>query len=263
LDAIKHPGRRVKIAMVGKYTELGDAYISIVESLKHGGIANHAGIDIKWVNAETLEQQKDLEPIFRDVHGIVVPGGFGIRGVEGKIEAIRYARERKIPFLGLCLGLQCAVIEFARNVCKLKGAHSTEFDEGTKHPVIDLMLLQRGIKDKGGTMRLGAYPCKVKKGTLLHNAYQEDLVYERHRHRFEVNNDYRDDLGKAGLIFSGIYQDADLVEVVEIKDHPWFLATQFHPEFKSRPTKPHPIFRDFVKACENRLEEQTTLFNGK
>ncbi|MCX5751733.1 MAG: CTP synthase [Candidatus Saganbacteria bacterium] len=263
LDAIKNPTRRVKIAIVGKYTELGDAYISIVESLKHGGIANHIGIDIKWVNAEMLEQQKDLEPIFRDVHGIVVPGGFGIRGVEGKIEAIRYARERKIPFLGLCLGLQCAVIEFARNVCKLKGAHSTEFDEVTKHPVIDLMLQQRGIKDKGGTMRLGAYPCKVKKGTLLHNAYQEDLVFERHRHRFEVNNDYRDELGKAGLVFSGIYQDADLVEVIEIKDHPWFLATQFHPEFKSRPTNPHPLFRDFVKACGDRLEEQTTLFNGK
>ena len=253
----------VQIAIVGKYTALEDSYISIVEALKHGGISNKTKINLKWVNAEDLEKETNIEPIFRDVHGIVVPGGFGPRGIEGKIKAIRYVRENKIPFLGLCLGMQCAVIEFARNVCKMKGANSSEFAPETKYPVIDLLPGQKNISDKGGTMRLGAYPCKIKKDTLLHQAYKKEKVSERHRHRYEVNNEFRQELGEAGLIFSGIYPKADLVEVIEVKDHPWFLATQYHPEFKSRPTRPHPLFEDLIKAATEKLEEQVALFNAK
>lgn len=250
----------MRIAIVGKYTELGDSYISIVESLKHGGVSNRVGIELKWVNADKLEQEENIEPIFRDVHGIVVPGGFGARGVEGKIRAIRFARENRIPFLGLCLGMQCAVIEFARNVCKMKGANSSEFDPSTKYPVIDLLPEQKGVTEKGGTMRLGAYPCEIKKGTLLSKLYNQDTVFERHRHRYEVNNDLRKQIGDEGLVFSGIYPNADLVEVIELPSHPWFLATQYHPEFKSRPTRPHPIFVGFVKGAADRLEEQVALF---
>ena len=260
VEDMKNPTKKVQIAIVGKYTELGDSYLSIVESLKHGGQANSAAIDIKWVNAEKLEEEENIEPIFREVQGILVPGGFGSRGVEGKIRAIRFARENNVPFLGLCLGMQTAVIEFARNVCKMKGANSSEFDPETKFPVIDLLPEQKGVTEKGGTMRLGAYPCKVKKGTLLHQAYQCDEVSERHRHRYEFNNDYRQPIGEAGMVFSGIYPDADLVEVVEIPTHPWFLATQYHPEFKSRPNRPHPLFASFVKAAVSRLEEQIALF---
>jgi len=263
VEEMKNPQKTVRIAMVGKYTELKDSYISIVEALKHGGVANHVEIEIKWVNADKLEEEEEVEPIFRDAQGILIPGGFGSRGIEGKIKAIRYARENKIPFLGLCLGMQCAVIEFARNVAKKKGANSSEFDAETKYPVIDLLPEQKGISAKGGTMRLGAYLCRIKKGTLLARAYEKDEVYERHRHRYEFNNDFRKEFSEAGMIFSGIYPDADLVEVIEIPDHPWFLATQYHPEFKSRPNHPHPLFRDFVKAATSRLEEQIALFKEK
>ncbi len=260
IEAMKYPTKRIKVAIVGKYVELVDAYLSIIEALKHAGAETKVGVEIKWVNAEDLEGIKNLEPIFRDVQSILVPGGFGIRGVEGKIKAIQYARENKIPYLGLCLGMQCAVIEFARNVCGLTGANSTEFDEKTPYSVIDLMPEQKAIVAKGGTMRLGSYPCKVLPNTKLYQAYKSDLVYERHRHRYELNNKYRDELITHGMVMSGIYGDADLVEVVEVVNHPWFLATQFHPEFKSRPNRAHPIFREFVKAATNRLEEQAPLF---
>jgi CTP synthase len=261
VKTILSPSKIVRIAIVGKYVELPDAYKSVVEALKHGGVANKVGVEIKWINSESIEKDENMEPHFRDVHGIIVPGGFGNRGVEGKIMAIKYARENKIPFLGLCLGMQCAVIEFARNVCNLNGANSTEFDQKTKFPVIGLMEEQKKIMDMGGTMRLGAYPCKITKSTLLHKAYKEDLVKERHRHRYELNNNYRFQFGKAGMVFSGIYPEKDLVEVIEVKDHPWFLATQFHPEFKSRPNRAHPLFRDFIFAAVGRMAEQETLFN--
>jgi CTP synthase len=260
---MKSVDKKVKIAIVGKYTELEDSYISIVESLKHGGIANKVGIELKWVNAERLEEEETIEPIFRDVHGILIPGGFGARGIEGKIKAICYARENNIPFLGLCLGMQCAVIEFARNVCKMKGANSSEFDPETKYPVIDLLPEQKGVSEKGGTMRLGAYPCKIQKQTTLHKLYGKDEVAERHRHRYEFNNDFRQEIGKAGLVFSGIYQAANLVEVIELPTHPWFLATQYHPEFKSRPNRPHPLFAGFISAASTRLAEQIDLFKQK
>jgi CTP synthase len=260
IEKAKQAERAVNIAIVGKYTQLSDSYLSIVEALKHGGIPNGAQVKIVWVNSEQLESLNDLEPVFRDVHGIVVPGGFGSRGIEGKIRAIQYARENKIPFLGLCLGLHCATIEFARNVLGLKGANSTEFDEKAKDPVIDLLPEQKKVKEKGGTMRLGAYPCKIKKNTLLHAAYKKDQVEERHRHRFEFNNEYRDAFVAKGMVLSGIYPAANLVEVIELKEHPWFLATQFHPEFKSRPNRPHPLFVNFVAAASLRLEEQEKLF---
>src|SRR3989339_63264 len=252
--------KHVTIGIVGKYTELEDSYISIVEALKHGGIPHKLGVGFKWINADKLEAEEELEPIFRDVHGLVVPGGFGPRGIEGKIKAIRYARENNLPFLGLCLGMQCAVIEFGRNVCGLKGANSSEFDPKTEYPVIDYLPDQRGLVEKGGTMRLGAYPCKIKKGRLLHKIYNKDQISERHRHRYEINNVFRKQFSEAGIIFSGIYPEADLVEVIELPDHPFFLATQYHPEFKSRPNDPHPIFEKFVLAAEGRLAEQVDLF---
>jgi CTP synthase len=260
VEEMKNPEKIVRVAIVGKYTELEDSYLSIVESLKHGGVANRVKTELKWINAEKLEEEENIEPIFRDVQGILVPGGFGARGIEGKIRAIRFARENNVPFLGLCLGMQCAVIEFARNVCRMKGANSSEFDPETKFPVIDLLPEQRGITEKGGTMRLGAYPCRIKKDTLLFQSYGKEEVMERHRHRYELNNDFRKELGEAGLVFSGIYPEADLVEVIEISDHPWFLATQYHPEFKSRPSRPHPLFAGFVRAATARLEEQVELF---
>ena len=260
-EEMKNPEKQITIAIVGKYTELGDSYISIVESLKHGGIANRSGIKIKWVNAEKLEAEENIDQLFRDVQGILVPGGFGARGIEGKIKAIRYARENNLPFLGLCLGMQCAVIEFARSVCKMKGANSSEFDPRTKYPVIDLLPEQKGIADKGGTMRLGSYPCRIKKGTLLQKLYNKEEIKERHRHRYEFNNEYKAAMEEAGLVFSGLYADADLVEVIELPSHPWFLATQYHPEFKSRPNLPHPIFSGFVGAAVARLDEQGELFD--
>ena len=247
---IQHPTHKVKVAVVGKYVALPDAYMSVTEALHHAGITNDAEVRIQWVNSESLEaEDAALDEIFDGCKGILVPGGFGDRGVEGKICAIRYARENKLPFLGLCLGMQCAVIEFARNVCGMTDAHSTEFNAETKHPVIALMDSQQGIVEKGGTMRLGAYPCKLREGTNTMAAYGEPEVQERHRHRFEFNNEYRDELTKAGLVIAGTLPDDSLVEVVEVKDHPWFVGSQFHPELKSRPNKPHPLFRDFVGAA--------------
>jgi CTP synthase len=248
VDKVIHPSRSVKIALVGKYVALHDAYMSVVESLRHAGIANDTRIDIDWINSEELEKQ-DVAEKLAGVDGILVPGGFGDRGVEGKIKAITYARENKIPFFGLCLGMQCAVIEFARNVCGMNGAHSTEFDPNTQYPVIDLMPEQMEVEDKGGTMRLGVYPCKVTENTKTWAAYKDEIIYERHRHRFEYNNQFREQLTSAGLLIGGTLPNGRLVEIVEVADHPWFIATQFHPEFQSRPTNPHPLFRDFVAAA--------------
>jgi len=251
---MNHPAKKIKIAVVGKYVELPDAYISVTEALYHAGVDHATDVKIHWINAEEIEvTDTDFTEVFAGCCGILVPGGFGDRGVEGKIRAIQYARENKIPFLGLCLGMQCAVIEFARNVMGFAGAHSTELAPETPYPVIDLMPDQVDVEQKGGTMRLGVYPCKVMENTLTQAAYQEELIYERHRHRFEFNNAYREQLTQGGLILGGTLPNGRLVEIVELsKDvHPWFVGTQFHPEFKSRPTNPHPLFRDFVKAAVN------------
>ncbi len=246
---IKSLQDEVKIGVCGKYTSLKDAYKSIIESFVHAGVENNVKVKIVWIEAEDLEgndSNKDL----KDLSGILIPGGFGERGIEGKLKAVKYSRENMIPFLGICLGLQCAVIEFARNVCKLNGAHSSEFKKNSKHPVIDLMLEQRKIKDKGGTMRLGAYSCILKTNSKVYDAYKKVVISERHRHRYEVNNNYREILEKNGLIFSGLSPDEQLVEIVELKKHPWFVASQFHPELKSRAIKAHPLFREFVKAAK-------------
>ncbi|WP_156782382.1 CTP synthase [Geosporobacter ferrireducens] len=242
----------VKIALVGKYVELHDAYLSVAEALKHAGIANGVKVDIDWVHSEDVTEENVAEYL-KNAEGILIPGGFGDRGIDGKIAAIRYARVNKIPMFGICLGMQLAVVEFARNVAGLKDAHSSELNPDTPYPVIDLMPDQKDIENMGGTMRLGIYPCKIYNGTKAEDAYGEDLIYERHRHRYEVNNQFRDQLQAAGLIISGISPDERLVEIVELPDHPWFVAGQFHPEFKSRPTRPHPLFRDFIKASyENK-----------
>lgn len=240
-----------RIALVGKYVKLHDAYLSVVEALSHAGYAYGTKIDIRWVNSEEIEENKpDLSEVFKDIDGIIVPGGFGYRGIEGKIDAIRYARENKIPFLGLCLGMQCAVIEFARNVCAMKKANSSEFIPDTRYPVIDLMSDQEDVTEKGGTMRLGIYPCKLKDGTRARTLYDnKEIIYERHRHRYEVSNELRPILEKAGLIISGTSPDGRLVEIIELKDHPYFEATQAHPEFKSRPNRPHPLFLGFIEAA--------------
>ena len=240
-----------RIALVGKYVKLHDAYLSVVEALSHAGYAYGTKIDIRWVNSEEIEENKpDLSEVFKDIDGIIVPGGFGYRGIEGKIDAIRYARENKIPFLGLCLGMQCAVIEFARNVCGMKKANSSEFIPDTPYPVIDLMSDQEDVTEKGGTMRLGIYPCKLKDGTKARKLYDnKEIIYERHRHRYEVSNELRPILEKAGLIISGTSPDGRLVEIIELKDHPYFEATQAHPEFKSRPNRPHPLFLGFIEAA--------------
>ena len=248
VQKLLNPTKRVKIAMVGKYVALHDAYLSVSEGLHHAGIVHDTAIDIEWIDSEEIESLDSLDGVFEGVQGILVPGGFGDRGVEGKIRAIQYARENKIPFFGLCLGMQCAVIEYARNVAGFEGAHSSEFDENTQYPVIDLMEEQVDVTDKGGTMRLGVYPCKVMEGTRTHAAYGADMVDERHRHRFEFNNKYLKALTDAGLIIGGTSPSGSLVEIVEVPDHPWFVATQFHPEFKSRPTNPHPLFSAFVEA---------------
>ena len=250
VDRAKHLENKTTIALVGKYVELKDAYISVVESLNHGGIANNTIVDIKWVHAEELNED-NVDEQLKDVDGILVPGGFGQRGIEGKISAVKYARENKVPYLGICLGLQAAVIEFARNVANLKNAHSSELDPETPYSVIDIMPEQRDIDEKGGTMRLGAYPCKLTEDTKAYDAYQDEVIYERHRHRYEVSNHYRDILKEKGLIISGLSPNERLVEIIELPDHPWFVASQFHPEFKSRPNRPHPLFRDFVKATLN------------
>ncbi|MCL6473220.1 MAG: CTP synthase [Firmicutes bacterium] len=248
VDRIKRVEHSVKIGLVGKYVQLPDAYLSVVEALKHGGYYNNTDVEIVWVDAETTSFD-EVERQLLEVDGVLVPGGFGIRGIEGKIKAVRVARENKIPFFGICLGLQCAVVEYARNVVGLEGANSSEFDPETPHPVIDLLPEQKAIEDMGGTMRLGAYPCNIAAGTFASAAYGVRQIHERHRHRYEVNNDYLESLKNAGLVLSGLSPDGRLVEIIEIKDHPWFVGTQFHPEFKSRPTRPHPLFRDFIKAA--------------
>ncbi len=247
VNRIKNLSRSVTIGLVGKYVELHDAYISVVEALSHGGYANDANVNIKWINSMDITKENVSEHL-KDVDGILVPGGFGDRGIEGKIESIRWARENKVPFLGICLGMQCAVIEFARNVLGYADAHSSEIAPDTKHPVIDLMPDQKDVDEKGGTMRLGLYPCKLMKDTNAFVAYGEEVIYERHRHRYEFNNEYRKALTEAGLVLSGTSPDTRLVEIVELKDHPWFVAVQFHPELKSRPNRPHSLFRDFIKA---------------
>lgn len=239
------PKYQVTIGVVGKYVELPDAYKSLYEALRHAGIANDARVIIKRINSERL-MKGNIEHYLGKVDGILVPGGFGNRGIEGKIRAIKYARETKVPFFGICLGMQCAVIEFARNVLDLKGAHSTEFNKKTTHPVISLLEEQEAVSNLGGTMRLGAYPCEIKPDTVTYEAYGTNTVQERHRHRYEFNNKYRDMCTKKGLKVSGVYQNEKLVEIVELEDHPWFVACQFHPEFKSKPDKPHPLFKNFV-----------------
>ena len=246
VDRALHPRHMVKIAVVGKYVELQDAYKSIYESLKHGGIANDCGVVIKRINSEKLETARSLGQL-KGVSGILVPGGFGNRGIEGKLQAIQFARENKIPFFGICLGMQCAAIEFARNVLDMKNAHSTEFNKKTPFPVISLLEEQQNVKDLGGTMRLGAYPCQVKKDTLAYKAYKAEEISERHRHRYEFNNEYREKFQKAGMKLSGVSPNGKLVEMIELEDHPWFLAVQFHPEFKSKPDRAHPLFREFIR----------------
>jgi CTP synthase len=241
----------VQIAIVGKYVNLRDAYLSVIEALRHGGFFHGARVDISWLASDDLASG-DAASALADFDGIVVPGGFGWRGIEGKLEAIRYARESKVPYLGLCLGLQTAVIEFARDVCGLEGANSAEFDPATPHPVIDLLPEQKNVTDLGGSMRLGAQPCHVVPGTRAAAAYGEPVVYERHRHRYEVNPAYHEVLSEHGLVFSGLSPDGRLVEIVELADHPFFVAGQFHPELRSRPTRPHPLFRDFIGAAQAR-----------
>jgi CTP synthase len=250
------PSESVEIAMVGKYVSLPDAYLSVVEALAHGGIHHNAEVRIRWVSSDDLQEANIAERALAGVHGILVPGGFGVRGIEGKVAAAAYARERQIPYLGICLGLQVAVIEFARHVVGLAEANSSEFAPDTPDPVVDLMADQRDVTDLGGTMRLGVYPCKLMEGTRALAAYGEPVVYERHRHRWEVNNRYRDELSAAGLVFSGRSPDERLVEMIELADHPWFVGTQAHPEFRSRPNRPHPLFRDFVGAARARMLAQ-------
>lgn len=249
---LKKYDKKVTIAVVGKYVALQDAYISITESLRHAAVANEAELDIHWVNAEEIEaDDTDMDKVMGGVDGILVPGGFGNRGIEGKIKAIQYAREHKIPFFGICLGMQCAVIEFARHVCGMADANSSEFNPNSTHSVIDLMPEQLDVEDLGGTMRLGLYPCKVYPDTLTSKAYNAELIYERHRHRYEFNNAFREEIVGKGLVLGGTLPNGRLVEIVELpeSEHPWFLGAQFHPEFKSRPTNPHPLFREFVGAA--------------
>ena len=265
----KDPVDKVTIAMVGKYVDLKDSYKSLNEALFHGGIANNVKIEIEWIDAEEIEKS-GAEKFLADVDGILIPGGFGERGIEGKIEAVTFARKKKIPFLGICLGMQCAVIEFARNVCKMEDANSTEFEKDCSYPVIYLIeewydfrnqVIQRRdlSSDKGGTMRLGEYPCVIEEGTIASKTYELNEISERHRHRYEFNNKYMDVLKKSGLVISGMSPDKQLVEIIEIKDHPWFFGCQFHPEFKSRPLEPHPVFKAFVSAAFN---EKKLLFQN-
>ena len=255
VERIKNPKKTLKVAIAGKYTKLSDAYISVVESLKHAGYANDAAIDIKWINSEECVDYESCKKLMEDVSAVVVPGGFGVRGIEGKLNVIRYARENNVPFLGLCLGMQCTVIEYARNVVGLKNANSTEFDEGTQYPVIDIMLEQKHIDGLGGTMRLGKYDCHLKKGTKAYKAYGKEVIDERHRHRYEVNNDYKQQIEDAGLVFSGLSPDGSLCEIVEYPKNDWFVACQFHPEFKSRPEHAHPLFIGFMNAVNHNHKE--------
>lgn len=248
VEKVNQLRNQVEVAIVGKYVELHDAYLSIVEALRHAGIPNDTEVNIRWVNAEDLNDD-NVHEMLNGVSGVLVPGGFGDRGIEGKISAIRYAREQKVPFFGICLGMQVACIEYARSVAGLAGANSSEINPATPYPIIDLLPEQKDIEDLGGTMRLGLYPCKLAEGTLAMKCYEDELVYERHRHRYEFNNEYRDVLEQAGLCFSGMSPDGRLVEIIELPDHPWFLAVQFHPEFTSRPDRPQALFRGFVAAA--------------
>lgn len=253
VHALRHPKQVVKIALVGKYVELHDSYISVNEALKHGGIATRSKVDIHWIDSETLEAPDcDLNAVLGDMDGILVPGGFGSRGIEGKIKAVHFARTNGVPYLGICLGMQVAIIEFARNVLGFADANSAEIDPATTHPVIDILPEQKDVQEMGGTMRLGQYPCVLNPESKSFQLYQSSMIYERHRHRYEVNNDYRDDLSKNGMLLAGTSPDNHIVEMVELPDHPWFVAAQFHPEFKSRPNKPHPLFRGFVTAAAER-----------
>jgi CTP synthase len=247
IDAWKHPQHEVTVALVGKYIQLHDAYISVVEALKHGGVANRTQVNIKWVDSETVTRENVAE-ILGDVDGILVPGGFGDRGIDGKIYAIQYARENKVPFLGLCLGMQLSIVEFARDVVGYEDAHSIELNPFTEHPVIHLMPDQNGIEDIGGTLRLGSYPCVLDHSSKSYQLYGAETIHERHRHRYEVNNDYRKVLVDNGLLLAGLSPDNRIVEMIEIPDHPWFIATQAHPELKSRPNRPHPLFKGFIEA---------------
>lgn len=246
VERVKNLSKTTKIALVGKYVELQDAYISVAEALKHAGYAHDTDIDIDWINAEHINAE-NVNELLSNVDGILVPGGFGDRGVEGKIEAIKFARENNVPFLGICLGMQMAAVEFARNVLGLEGAHSTELAE-TQYPIIDLLPDQEDVEDLGGTLRLGLYPCKLKEGSRAREIYAEDLVYERHRHRYEFNNEYREAMEAAGLVFSGLSPDGRLAEIIELPEKDFFVAAQFHPEFVSRPQRPQPLFRDFIGA---------------
>lgn len=253
VENIKNPHATVKVAIAGKYTKLSDAYISVVESLKHAGYADDVKVEIKWINSEECVDMKKCKELLSDVQAVVVPGGFGVRGIEGKLNVIRYARENNLPFLGLCLGMQCAVIEYARNVVGIKDANSKEFDENAQNPVIDLMLEQKNVHGYGGTMRLGAYDCVLKKGSKAEKAYGAEKISERHRHRYEVNNEYIDRIAEKGLVFSGMSPDGMLAEIVELPQLDWFVACQFHPEFKSRPERPHPLFKGLIDAVVKNI----------
>ena len=248
VEDFHNPTDKVTIALVGKYVELHDAYLSVVESLKHGGIANHAEVNIKWIDSELINDN-NIDETFKDVDGILVPGGFGHRGTDGKILAAGYARKNNIPYLGLCLGMQLAIVEFARNVCGLSDADSSEFNPDTKNPVICILPDKEGIENIGGTLRLGAYPCRLKKDTIAYRLYKKEDINERHRHRYEVNNEYRDILTGNGMVLSGTSPDGYIVEMIELKDHPFFVATQAHPEFRSRPDEPHPLFKGLIEAA--------------
>ena len=247
--AIKN--ERVKIAIVGKYISMKDAYISLIEALNHGGIYNDINVDIKWISAETLENDKDIKNYFKDINGLIIPGGFGERGIEGKIEAIKYARENKIPYLGICLGMQLMCVEFARNILGYKEANTIEVNENTKYPIITLMEEQKKNILKGGTMRLGAYPCEIKEESLAYKLYKNKIISERHRHRYEFNNEYINEMEKNGLIITGKLQNGELAEIVEVKNHPYMIGVQFHPELKSRITNPHPLFVGFIDEAKN------------
>lgn len=254
VQRVKNLNRQTTIGIVGKYVDLPDAYLSIVEALKHAGFQYNSHIDIRWINAEHVEKEGP-EALLSGVDGILVPGGFGERGIEGKIATARFARENKVPYLGICLGMQCAVIEFARHVCQLKDANSSEFNEKSPHPVVDLMPDQKSIEQKGGTMRLGVYPCQLVPGTKAHGLYEQDSIEERHRHRYEINNEYRDILTQHGLVISGLSPDGRLVEMIELPDHPWFVGCQFHPELVSRPNRPHPLFLGFIEHALARRDQ--------
>lgn len=258
VDHLAHPTHRIELAIVGKYVRLSDAYLSVVEALRHAAIAMSGEIHLRWINAENLETE-GAERYLEGVNGLIVPGGFGIRGVNGKIAAVKYAREHQIPFLGLCLGMQCSVIEWARHIAGLEEANSAEFAPNSKHPVINLLPEQQDVVDLGGTMRLGLYPCRLTPNTLAFKLYQEEVVYERHRHRYEFNNAYRNLFLDTGYAISGTSPDGRLVEIVELPSHPFFIATQFHPEFQSRPSAPHPLFKGFVEAVMHRSQSASTL----